>query len=267
LETTALATFALLRDGRYADRMEQGLSYLIQTQDEDGGWHTTQATVLALKAFNLAAESWVRPETTATVTVSLDGRPVQRVNITPENASVVHTVYVDDVAPGLHQLRLDVAGDGTAFLYQAVLAYYVPWEAVEPSGEEDLLDIQVTYDRTMLKVDETLVADVRLALNEPGTAQWVLVELGLPPGFAPVAEDLEALIAQSASQETQLKRYEVAGQSLRLYLENLSAPVQFNFRLRAGLVIEAQTGPAVVYDYYNPALRGVQTPTRVKVEP
>jgi uncharacterized protein YfaS (alpha-2-macroglobulin family) len=111
------------------------------------------------------------------------------------------------------------------------------------------------------------VANVRLSLNRPGTAQWVLVELGLPPGFEVVPEDLQTLIAQSAGQQTRIKRYEVAGRALRLYMENLSGTVRFNFRLRARLVVRAQTGGATVYDYYNPTLRDTQAPGWVVVEP
>jgi uncharacterized protein YfaS (alpha-2-macroglobulin family) len=284
LETTALATYALLRDGRYTDLAEGGLLYLIRQQDDRGGWRTTQATVLALKAFNLAAEKSGQKQVEATVSVYLDDQLARKVSITPENADVVHTVYLDGVEAGTHRLRLDVEGDvlepfglslrtkpqsndGSVLLYQAVLAYYAPWEeAPAPSGE-GLMDIKVSYDRTALKVDEAIVADVSLSLNQPGAAQWAIVEFGLPPGFEVVAEDLEALIAQSAGQKTQIKRYEVVGRSLRFYLENLSAPVHFNFRLRARLVVRAQTGGATVYDYYNPTVQDVQPPTMMVVEP
>jgi len=267
LETTALATYALLRDSRFSDLAEGGLLYLIRQQDDRGGWGTTQATVLALKAFNLAAELGDLEPAEATVGVYVDGALVREVLITPQNADVVHTLYLDGVDAGEHALRLDVAGDGSALLYQAVMAYYVPWEEAPPPSADDLMDVVVSYDRTTLKVDETLVADVRLRMNQPVPAQWVIVELGLPPGFEVVTEDLNALVAQSAGQATRIKRYEVVGRALRFYLENLSAPVHFNFRLRARLVLRAQTGAAVAYDYYNPTVRDVEAPLMVVVEP
>ncbi|UCC62944.1 MAG: hypothetical protein JSV36_19705, partial [Anaerolineae bacterium] len=267
LETTALATYALLRDGRYDDLAQSGLLYLVRKQDDRGGWRTTQATVLALKAFNLTAELQEPEPVQATVGLYLDDQLAREVGITPKNADVVHTIYLEGVEAGTHRLRLDVEGDGSSLLYQAVLAYYVPWEAAPPPSGEGVIDIEVSYDRTALKVDETMVANVRLSLNQPGTAQWVLVDLGLPPGFEVLTEDLEALMAQSAGQKTQIKRYELAGRTLRLYLENLQATVRFNFRLRARLVVRAQTGGATVYDYYNPTARDVQPPTMVVVEP
>ncbi len=188
-------------------------------------------------------------------------------DITPENADVLHTVYLDGVEAGAHRLELAVEGDGSSLLYQAVLAYYAPWASAPTLTGEGVLDVEVTYDRTELKVDETMVADVRLSLNQPGAAQWALVELGLPPGFDVVTEDLEALVAQSAGLKTHIKRYEVAGRALRLYLEDLSGSVRFNFRLRTRLVVRAQTGAATAYDYYNPTVRDVQPPTLVVVGP
>jgi len=267
LETTALATYALLRDGRFDELAEQGLLYLIRQQDDQGGWGTTQATVLALKAFNLAAERQELQPVQATVAVVLDGELARQVVITPENADVVHTVYLDGIEGGPHRLRLEVEGDASSLLYQAVLAYHVPWEEAPSPAGAGVLDIEVNFDRTALKVDEALVATVRLSLNRPGTAQWVLVELGLPPGFEVVTEDLQTLIAQSAGLQTQIKRYEVAGRALRLYMENLQGTVRFNFRLRARLVVRAQTGGATVYDYYNPTVRDTQAPGLVVVEP
>jgi hypothetical protein len=271
LETTALATYALLRDGRYDDLTTGGLLCLVRQQDDQGGWGTTQATVLALKAFNLAAELQEREPVEATVEAYLDGELVRTVDVTPQNADVVHTIYVDGVEAGTHLLRLDVEGGGSALLYQTILAYYVPWEealasALVPSGDGSM-DIDVTYDRTTLRVDETMVANVRLSLNQSGVAHWALVELGLPPGFEAVPEDLEALVAQSAGLSTQIKRYEVAGRSLRLYVENLRTPVLLSFRLRARMVVRAQTGRALVYDYYNPALQDQEPPVLVVVEP
>jgi len=265
LETTALATYALLRDGRHLDLADAGLLYLVQQQDTRGGWGTTQATVLALKAFNLAGGEGREAEGEATVEVYLDGQLAREVSITPENADVLHTVYLDGVEAGTHRLKLAVEGDESSLLYQAVLAYYVPWASAPSPTGEGVLGVDVGYDRTALKVDETMVADVRLSLNQPGTAQWVLVELGLPPGFDIVTEDLEALVAQSAGLKTHIKRYEVAGRALRLYLENLSGSVRFNFRLRARLVVRAQTGAVTAYDYYNPTVRDVQPPTMVVV--
>ncbi len=50
IETTALATYALIRSGAKGDTATKALSYLIEQKDQRGAWHSTQATILSLKA-------------------------------------------------------------------------------------------------------------------------------------------------------------------------------------------------------------------------
>src|SRR5690606_6996318 len=50
VETTALASLALLSAGRSPVTVRGALTWLADQRDSFGTWHTTQATVLALKA-------------------------------------------------------------------------------------------------------------------------------------------------------------------------------------------------------------------------
>jgi uncharacterized protein YfaS (alpha-2-macroglobulin family) len=45
LETTALATYALVKSGRHVDLTNKAITYLIRSKDSFGTWQTTQATV------------------------------------------------------------------------------------------------------------------------------------------------------------------------------------------------------------------------------
>ncbi|MBN1458750.1 MAG: hypothetical protein JXA57_04385, partial [Armatimonadetes bacterium] len=56
LETTALATYALVKSGRYVELTNKAITYLIRSKDSFGTWQTTQATVWSLKALLLAME-------------------------------------------------------------------------------------------------------------------------------------------------------------------------------------------------------------------
>ena len=84
------------------ERAQQGLNGLIQAKDTFGTWETTQATVLALKAFLLSTQVAGETPVQATVTASLDGRAAQPVTFDQDNAGVVQTIFFDDVAPGQH---------------------------------------------------------------------------------------------------------------------------------------------------------------------
>lgn len=262
LETTALATYALMRAGGNPDLVQRGLTYLVRAKDTFGVWQTTQATVLALKAFVLSLEQGGDQPVEGTVRATLNGGATQEVTLKPEAAGVVHTLYFDDIPVGPNTVTLEAAGEMRGLLYQVTAVYYVPWKE-EPAGGP--IEIQVTYDRTELEVNETVTQRVRVTLRE-GRARWVVLDLGVPPGFAVLTEDLDALVQRTADEPTQIKRYEWTGRQVILYLENLSGTLELEYRLRARFPMRAWSPAATVYDYYNPTLRAVQPPVPVVVE-
>ncbi|MDY6874682.1 MAG: hypothetical protein SWK90_00540 [Chloroflexota bacterium] len=89
-----------------------------------------------------------------------------------------------------------------------------------------------------------------------------LIDLGVPPGFTVLAEDLSRLVEQKV-----IARYELTGRQIIIYLEDFSseAPLRFSYRLRARFPMRAQTPPSSVYDYYNPADTTVRAPLEVTV--
>lgn len=273
IETTALAAHALLTVKAHPDVADRALTHLVRAKDSFGTWQTTQATILSLKALLLAAtEGPADAGGEGSVRVVLNGEEAKRVDITAENSDVVHLVVLSDaVRHGDNDLRLEVEAGGSGklnLMYQATAIYYLPWEQVprvEMGGEA--ISIEVAYDRTDIAVDDTVSVDVWVGLNTPGTARMVILDLGIPPGFEVLTEDLNALIARSAEQETQVERYELTGRQIILYLNNLSseAPLRLSYRLRAKFPLRAKTASYRVYDYYNPDVAASQAPTEVEV--
>jgi len=108
-------------------------------------------------------------------------------------------VTFDDVAPGASNVaQLSLQGSGTP-VYQVAASYYLPWSRVAPGlSEEQPVSISVSYDRSTLRVNDTIGVQVRVTLNETGTAQQALIDLGVPPGFEVLADSLQARIARAA---------------------------------------------------------------------
>jgi hypothetical protein len=273
IETTALVAYAFLRTRAYPESVQGALTFLVQAKDSWGTWSTTQATILSLKTLLLAAtEGSADAGGEGSVQVLLNGKEAQRVEIANENSDVVHLVVLSDaVRQGANDLRLEVEAGKSGrlnLMYQVTAAYYMPWEIVPPTemgGEA--MSIEVAYDRTDIAVDDTVVADVQVRLNTPGTARMVILDLGIPPGFEVLTEDLNALISQSAGEETRIERYELTGRQIILYLNNLrsDAPLRLRYRLRAKFPLRAKTASYHVYDYYNPDITASQAPTEIEV--
>jgi uncharacterized protein YfaS (alpha-2-macroglobulin family) len=273
IETTALATYALLRANSHSELANAGLIYLVQEKDSFGTWYSTQATILSLKAL-LESVRVGGEDVNATVTVTLNGGQARTLQITPENFDVVQLVAFDDVPIGRENVvEIEVSGKGN-LMYQVTGSYYLPWQAAtEQHRIPELVTIEVDYDRTSLRVDDTAEVLVTVQLNQPGLAETALIDLGVPPGFSVVTEDLNALVARYQDVPPDyappiVERYELTGRQVLIYIRNLTHtdPLTFRYRLRAKFPITAQTPPSNVYDYYNPDVAGVETPQLLVVQ-
>jgi uncharacterized protein YfaS (alpha-2-macroglobulin family) len=199
---------------------------------------------------------------------------VDPIRITEEGFDVVQLVsFSDRPVMGDNALRIAVEGKGN-LMYQVSTRYYVPWEKVpEPVQEASLMDIAVQYDRTQLAVNDTIEVTARVMLVE-GAARQAIVDLGVPPGFEVLSEDLEDVVARHSDlpadyAEAKFSRFDLTGRQIIVYLEGLKAgqPVEFSYRIRARYAIRAQTPPSIAYDYYNPGVSGVSSPVAFEVAP
>ena len=269
IETTALATYALLTADAHPDLANRALTYLVRAKDSFGTWQTTQATILSLKALLLSVAK-AGEAADAIVTVSLNGEAAEPIRVTPQTFDVVQLVtFTDRPLEGENRVEIAVQGEGD-LMYQVTAEYYLPWKFVaEEPGEA--ATITVAYDRTELAMNDELNVSVKVALNEPGLiANMMLVDLGIPPGFEVLAEDLNRLVEQGlygGEEGVRLSRFDLTGRQIILYLEDLAygEPFAFNFRLRAKYPVKAQAPASVAYDYYNPDLRAVARPQAMTV--
>ena len=262
IETTALAAYAFFRAHQSANTANGALAYLMQKKDPRGTWGSTQATILALRALVQSVIDGGDPATDATVHVSLNGREAKAITINKENTGVVQLVTFDDITPGANQISFKVDGKGS-LAYQVSANYYLPWSAVPPTPEKDkLVDIQVKYDRTTLAVNDQVGVTAKIALTKQGSARMTLVDLGVPPGFTVMSEDLDAAVKAKT-----ISRYELTGRQIIVYLEEFAygKTITLNYHLQARFPLKAQTPSSTTYDYYNPSTTSTQAPTLLVV--
>jgi len=264
LETTALAAIALMQTNAHPDAVTGALAYIIQGKDSWGTWHTTQATILSLKALLLATGKAGEATSPVRVRVSLNKEQTQEIAIDETNADVVHVVTFDrGFSPaGANRVQIELEGGGN-LMVQVSTRFYLPWDKVEPVPEmEEPITIDLAYDRTSLAVNDEVTVNVKVRLNQPGVVKMALLDLGLPPGFSVLSEDLNRLV-----EEGVIARYELTGRQIIIYLENFSSesPLAFSYRLRARFPMRVQTPPSSAYDYYNPTDLAVRAPLEVTV--
>ena len=92
----------------------------------------------------------------------------------------------------------------------------------------------------------------------------VVLDIAVPTGFAPVTASIEALV----EAEPKLKRFDVAGRKVILYIEGMlpDESIELEFMARAMYPVRAQAVTSEVYSYYNPEMRGETLGGTVTVE-
>ncbi|HSZ00403.1 MAG TPA: MG2 domain-containing protein [Terriglobales bacterium] len=266
VETTGLAVQALLQSGEASDTARKALNYIASKKDAYGTWGTTQATIMALRALLTATEKGTA-DVRGTIAVLLNGKSVEKLELTPENNDLFHQFVFKDKdidARGASTVALQFEGKGS-LAYQIVGSYYLPWDE-KPAAEP--LSIDVAYDRTSLTQDDIATASVIVKNNLEKAANMVMVDLGIPPGFDLLSEDLQDYQAVSTGRKSgHLSKFSLTATQALLYFDSLAPrdKVTFKYRLRAKYPIRARTFKSRVYEYYDPEVSSISRPVQMEV--
>jgi hypothetical protein len=260
IETTALAALALLR-GKQGTQARPALAWLLTQKDANGTWHSTQATVLALKALLAGTGKPLGDDLARRVELKI-GEQVREIVIGADQAEVLKLIDLSKhLQPGKTTLTLDEKSK-TAAGYQVVLRYHVP--AAKAPDKKEPLSIRITYDRTDLAVGEAVRATARVVNHLKSAAPMVMLDLPVPPGFEPDAAAFAALVKKGS-----IARYQARPRSVLVYLLSLEPgkPLELKYTLRATMPVRAMAGVARVYEYYDPSKEGSSPARRFTVRP
>jgi hypothetical protein len=290
VETTGLAVQALLKWGEASGTARKAMNYIAAMKDASGAWGTTQATIMALRALLLATEKG-SADVRGTLQVLLDGKPVQKLTLTPDNNDLLHQFVLKDIDSRVveaqsgesksHEARteeskiiekpgratsIEIRFDGKGELaYQIVGNYFIPWDE---KVANEALSIEVAYDRAHLSQDDIVTATANVKNNLPKAANMVMVDLGIPPGFDLLSEDLQGYVEKSASQKSgRLEKFSQTATQAILYFNSIAPGerLTLRFRLRAKYPIRARTFKSRVYEYYDPDVSSIARPVQLEV--
>ena len=247
IETTSLAALAMLHTGRYPATVRGALTWLVGQRDGGGTWHSTQATVLALKALLAAAGKSLSNDRPQHIEIRCDGKPVRDLVVPVTQYDVVQQVDLSaHISAGKHVVAITDRG-GTAPTYQVSLQYHVP-STKEQAGHEGL-SIELAYDKTNLSVNDSVGVTATVVNKTGEAAPMIILDLPIPAGFAMVSEDFEKLVATGT-----IAKYQQTPRSVVVYLRELSPkkPLVLPYHLRATMPVKLTVPAARTYEYYDP---------------
>jgi hypothetical protein len=264
VETTGLAVQALLKWGGDPGTAAKAMNFIVGKKDSAGTWGTTQATIMALRALLLSTERGAGTAKGA-VEVVLNGRVAERLALTSENNDLFHQfVFKGGDVRQANRVEIRFTGEGVP-AYQVAGRYFTPWNE-RPVNEA--LSIEVSYDRTRLEQDQIATATATVRNRLAASANMVMVDLGIPPGFELLSEDLDSYREKSAGKKSgRLEKFSLTPTQAILYFDSIGAgeSLKLSFRLRAKYPIRARTFASRVYEYYDPAVNSVARPVQLEV--
>ena len=140
--------------------------------------------------------------------------------------------------------------------------YFIPWKELKVLNVKEPLSISVDYDKNMLRKDDMVTCNVKVKSYVQGDFGMVVVDLGVPPGFAVETGDLSELVGSNVIQ-----KFETTGRQVIIYLDKvlLDKPVNFSYRLLAKFPVKAKTPVSLAYQYYNPDMKTTAKPQSIMV--
>lgn len=262
IEVTALATLAMIEAKHAPATVRNALNWLVEQKDPRGTWHSTQATILALKALLKGTASPVGGEAPRTLDLLVDNQVVQTITIPVDQSDVMQQVNLSThFASGEHTLKLvDRTGAGTG--YQVTFRHHVPESPVEKPSEP--LQIGIAYDRTKLSVNDVVTATATVTNAVSVEAPMVILDLPIPAGFRMATDGLRDMVAQG-----QIAKFQQNARSTVVYLRSLKPgeTLTLTYELQATMPVKLTVPAPVAYEYYNPANRGTGQPLELVVNP
>jgi hypothetical protein len=261
IETTALATMALIEAGSHRSDVRRAIRWLVQKRDSYGTWGGTQATVLTLQALSAYAESAGENRGEGAARLLVDGEQVVEVNWTAERAEPVELPLAPHLEGKAHTVTLErTKGDGPPMPYTLGVRYRTETPETPPEAP---LTLETKLDRNQLEMGDSVRLEATVENTSDRTLGMTLVHVAIPGGLTTQEWSLEKLRERDA-----IAYVETRERSIMLYLHGMASketktfPVELKARFAGDY-----TGQALrAYPYYNEAHTSWTEPIEVGIE-
>ncbi|KAL5016375.1 hypothetical protein ScPMuIL_005964 [Solemya velum] len=210
------------------------MKWITTQRNSNGGFRSTQDTVLGLQALSEFATSMFSNNGSMHITVTA-GNVTHEFDISRQNALILQSFEIPTV-PG----KVDVLATGSGLAVLEVAVYFnVEEEIEEPSFG---LSVQLS-DETL----DSMKVQTCVRWLKSGSSGMAVEEFGVPSGFEVNLDSIGRLSI--------LKKIEVEDRKIVLYFDEVdSNQICITFEVvRIGMVAKSQPVAVRIYDYYEPA--------------
>ena len=253
LQATALTSLALSNHETHGATNDLLINYVISQRDSWGTWHSTQATILSLKALTTHASQ--SPLEDGEITISI-GDEQRVIGISSENTLDFYQVSFSNLErENIIDIEFPDLGKMT---YKITQEFFAPYDSV-------VLDRGFEVSSRMntdLAVHELVAQEIRIVNTSGDIVKNGLVAVSIPQGFRVERSSLALLRHMGI-----IERYEMRFENINLYLRDTEAGevIDLTIAYRPAFPVVVTGGHVRVFDYYNPMVEGFLKPVEITV--
>lgn len=254
VQATALTSMALSKNNSHTTTNNSLVKYIISKKDSYGTWGTTQATILSLKAINMASSKGKIAG--QTIQVSLNNN-TKEINVN-NNPLDIYELEFDDIKD---ENKVSFNMKKGSLTYELIEEYYVPYESIAEKADKYSIEINQAITPEV-KVNDIITQTISITNNSKDLISNGLISINIPQGCTVNEMYLQKLVANN-----DIEKYEYNYNNLNLYIRNFGNKETKNIEVqyRASYPEEITGGAIRVYDYYNPTIEGVENPVKIVV--
>ena len=261
IETTALALLAMNRCGVSKVPRARSLNWLLSQRNSSGGFGTTQATVLALKALVAEDRERMRRKSPGKVEIQVNGREFQTVSLRRiARMGFSSKKFARYLRSGKNKISIMFHGKGD-LPYGLGLRYFTRFPL---TSKKSLVQMSVKINKKKVNMGDV----VRLAVSVKNTT-----DKGLPMTMARVAFPggltFQKWQLKKLKKQKQVDFYETNPRELILYFRGMKPKAQKDLHLDLIARVTGNfTGPASsAYVYYNNNHKHWSRPLQLSILP
>lgn len=259
VETTALAARAWLKQPAYTQQAQKAIEWISAHREGSGGFGSTQATILALKALVEHARLSHKTTSGGELIIKRDGQTIGKQAFA---AGQQGTIRIDGLAsklePGENRLTISLTGDNR-MPYSLDVSFR---SLTGPSDPACDVRLATKLAAATIKSGETVSLDAELSNATDKPLPMTVAILGLPAGLEPRAKQLDDL-----KKAGTIDYYETRPREIVCYWRKLSPNQKIPLRLDLVAEVPGQyTAPASrAYLYYTAERKQWTEPLRVTI--
>jgi hypothetical protein len=261
VETTALATLAMLQAQAPTDSIQRAIRWLNSQRAFGGGFGATQATILTLRAIIEYDRAHRKPQAPGQISVSLNERPTDS---TSYDTSITRPIslqnFLTALAPGENKINIDLRSNAQ-IAFGFGLRYYTFLPASHPKVS---VSLSTELSQTKARMGETIRLTATLRNKTNQGLPMVLARIAFPGALQPQAWQLKEM-----REKNLLDFYETNPREIIVYYSSMAPndTKTLHFDLTARITGNYSGPPSSAYLYYTDNKKFYAEPLYVSILP